>query len=193
MSQTTADGGIQQAGPAEEWALAKLSEDIDPLDVPELISLLVSDPAPRGAHILPDSFAWSSGGFIHGGVAGVRTNVRMYPNVSRYLTKLVRAVLPQFRFSTVTLFRDLMTTRRCAQRTGGPQRCHCCLILWWRRPLGRWGLRFRCQGGPWSASCGSSHAIPRYCAMQILGVRCSCPSLYGALGGIQNRARRVHC
>ena len=33
----------------------------------------------------------------------------MYPNVSRYLTKLVHAVLPQFRFSTITLFRDLMT------------------------------------------------------------------------------------
>ena len=109
MSQTTADGGIQQAGPAEEWALAKLNEDIDPLDFPELIDLLVSDPAPRGAHVLPDSFAWSSGGFIHGGVAGVRTNLRMYPNVSRYLTKLASEVLPEFRFSTVTLLRDLMT------------------------------------------------------------------------------------
>ena len=89
--------------------MAKLDGPIDPVDFPQLISLLVSDPAPRGAHILPDSFAWSSGGFIHGGVAGVRTNARMYPSVSRYLTKLVHAVLPEFRFSTVTLFRDLMT------------------------------------------------------------------------------------
>ena len=82
---------------------------MDPLDFPQLISLLVSDPAPRGAHVLPGSFAWSSGGFVHGGVAGVRTHVRVYPVVTRFLTKLARAVLPNFRFSTVTLFRDLMT------------------------------------------------------------------------------------
>ena len=82
---------------------------MDPLDFPQLIGLFVCDPAPRGAHVLPASFAWSSGGFVHGGVAGVRTHVRVYPAVTKYLTKLVRAVLPNFRFSTVTLFRDLMT------------------------------------------------------------------------------------
>ena len=89
--------------------MARLDGPIDPVVFPQLIDLLVSDPAPRGAHVLPDSFAWSSGGFVHGGVAGVRTHARLYPAVSRYLTKLVQAVLPDFRFSTVTLLRDLMT------------------------------------------------------------------------------------
>ena len=40
---------------------------------------------------------------------GVRSNTRAFPTVTKYLASLVGDVLPEFKFSTVTVFRNVKT------------------------------------------------------------------------------------
>ena len=71
----------------------------------ELCTLLPSD-APR-KHVLEHSFleprCFTTGAYVFGGDAGVRTSMRAYPWVARLLCSIVRCVAPGRPFSSVSL------------------------------------------------------------------------------------------
>ena len=74
---------------------------IMPEDIEMLMEMLPTMTQPRETDV--EGKTWSTGAFVHGGVAGLRVPTRKFPETTRLLAQYVRQTLPDHKFSSVCL------------------------------------------------------------------------------------------
>ncbi|CAE7207099.1 RE1 [Symbiodinium natans] len=103
---------VDPGHPAEEYARVLLEEEFLEKDQVEVLAGLLpmkTDAPKRFGETGEDGGWWSSGTFVHGGVAGVRSSSSAFPCTTRVLTKYLKQLQPDASFSAVALFINTQT------------------------------------------------------------------------------------
>ena len=95
---------------AEALAGKVLQEPLNAVSIAKVFELLPDEPMSR-SHQDPiaSSKSFSVGLYVHGGVVGYRKHTFSCPHVASLLNKCVAHCAPQHRYTTVSLFRDILT------------------------------------------------------------------------------------
>ena len=105
---STGDLAIGPASLAEVRALQMLQCETSVSQIQELVELLDSEIPARG-QCLEGEFSWSSGAYVHGTLVGLRKHAKTHPLCTKVLCRYLTHVMPEFEFTTVALFQNLLT------------------------------------------------------------------------------------
>ncbi|CAE7385237.1 GIP [Symbiodinium sp. CCMP2456] len=111
--------------PAEAYALKILTnistEAVQPNQIHHLFNLLPDERFPRG-EVPPgevnennsrsrakEKKAWSTGAFIHGGVAGLRRSTRSFPTTTKVINAYIKQVDPNHQWTSVAILKNHQT------------------------------------------------------------------------------------
>ena len=95
--------------PAEAFACKCLASAIfSKENVAHLFELLDKDPAPAKFES-PEAETFSTGCYCKGGLVGLRSSCRRFPAASAFLCKFILERVPSFKFSSVSLFKNIRT------------------------------------------------------------------------------------
>ena len=91
---------------AASFASSLLSQGVTAEGICSLISYLDTEPPARGQDS-SDTFSWSCGAYVHGGVLGIRKFTADHPEVVKCLTSYMSEVLPEMEYTTLVLMKNL--------------------------------------------------------------------------------------
>ena len=109
------EGREKNLSPPERYAKECLEkENITQETLEMLMALLPHDELSRDAFSPPDPEMWApkqwgTGAYVHGGVMGLKKNVKMFKYSTKMMAHWVRTRHPTHRFTSLALFRNLRT------------------------------------------------------------------------------------
>ena len=109
---STTAGCADQSSLARAEALAKtvLQEPLGATSITKVFELLPDEPVSRSSQeALVSSKTFSIGLYVHGGVVGFRKYTFSCPHVAELLNKCVHHCAPQHRYTTISLFQNVLT------------------------------------------------------------------------------------
>ena len=102
--------------PAEVYALEILANNIKgelvkPNQIHHLLNLLPEEPFPRheGGQDKGTKKAWSTGVFIHGGVAGLKRSTKSFPSTTKVINAYVKQLDPGHQWTSVAILKNYHT------------------------------------------------------------------------------------
>ncbi|CAE7317847.1 GIP [Symbiodinium sp. KB8] len=102
--------------PAETYALEILTKSVNgelvkPNQIHHLLNLLPEEPFPRheGGQDKGAKKAWSTGVFIHGGVAGLKRSTKSFPSTTKVINAYVKQLDPGHQWTSVAILKNYHT------------------------------------------------------------------------------------
>ena len=108
VATSTGDLSTAPVSHAEVRANQMLQCETSVSQIQELVGLLDSEIPARGQS-RPGEFSWSSGAYVHGTLVGLRKHAKTHPACAQVLCRYLTSVMPEFEFTTVALFKNLLT------------------------------------------------------------------------------------
>ena len=98
---------MQSGDPEVVAAFVNKQAKVEPEDLSLLLDLLPSENLRWTGDSGRTAKSFQAGSFVHGGVRGVRSSTRKFPEATKAICAYVRQIFPAFTFGTVGLFRDV--------------------------------------------------------------------------------------